>query len=52
MVGIQENHASWTYWNEHIQYLIDRNENVQKIREKLRKKRVKRLYKNTKNRFR
>ncbi|NVM37175.1 MAG: hypothetical protein HWN81_16375 [Candidatus Lokiarchaeota archaeon] len=39
MVGIHENQVSWTYWDEYIQYLIDKNKTVQKIREKLKKER-------------
>jgi len=30
MVGIHENQASWTYWDDFIQYLIDKNKTVQK----------------------
>ena len=48
MVGIHENQASWIYWDEYIQYLIDKNKTIQKIREKLKKERAKRLNKNTK----
>ena len=43
MVGIHENQASWTYWDEYIQYLIDRNKTVQKIRDKLKKGRSSKL---------
>ncbi|MEE9377778.1 MAG: hypothetical protein V3V33_07045 [Candidatus Lokiarchaeia archaeon] len=52
MVGIHENHASWIYWDEYVQYLIDKNKTVQKIREKLKKERVVKLYKNPKNKMR
>lgn len=43
MVGIQENHAPWTYWDEYVQYLIDKNKTVQQIRENLKKERSRKL---------
>ena len=43
MVGIHENHASWTFCDEYIQYLIDKNKTVQKIRDKLKKGRSSKL---------
>ena len=44
MPGIHENHASWIYWDEFNQFLIDRNKTVQKIREKLKNIRGKKNY--------
>lgn len=52
MVGIHEVHSPWIYWDEYIQYLIDRNKIVQKIRDKLKKERARKLNKNPKNRLR
>ncbi|MEE9378777.1 MAG: hypothetical protein V3V33_12165 [Candidatus Lokiarchaeia archaeon] len=43
MVGIHEEYSPWTFWDDYIQYLIDRNKTVQKIREKLKKGRSSKL---------
>lgn len=52
MVGIHEEYSTWIYWDENIQYLIDKNKTVQKIRDKLKKERsnkLKRIYERTRD---
>ena len=47
MVGIHEEYSPWIYWDEYIQYLINKNKNIQQIRANLKKERSRKIKKNT-----
>lgn len=51
MVGIHESNVSWVYWDEYVQYLINKNKTIQRIRDNLKRQRAKRK-RNNENRLR